>query len=191
MASKIVSSRPQDKIIAGDPEIAQLALADLAKSGITDADAIKSLGLVALTAEQTLSRVKFNSRSYEIPYFGIDGRPMTYRTPEGKVRPFVRYKLLDEVRNGDGKTIKYGQAKGSGIHLYLPQLPGLDWKAVADDPAQRILVVEGAKKAICAFLRLNTPAISVDGVWSFRTPDLDLFKWKGREVVIVYDSDLV
>ncbi len=177
-------------VIRGDAVVAALVLADLKKSGITEPNDIKKLGFEALTAERTAAVTDsnfFRIPSYVIPYFGIDGKPMTYQASSGKLLPFVRFKLLGELKGRDGKIIKYTQHKDSGIHLYLPPL--VDWAEIAKDPTDKILITEGEKKAIAATLRLSIPTLAVGGVWSFGTADLDAFVWKDRDVEIVFDGD--
>jgi len=177
-------------MIRGDVAVAALVLADLKKSGITESDEIKKLGLEALTAERTAALTGsnfFRVPSYAIPYFGIDRKPMTYQAPSGKLLPYVRFKLLGGIKSKDAKVIKYTQPSGSGIHLYLPPL--VDWAAVAKDPKRKILITEGEKKSIAAILHLGIPTIGTGGVWSFKTPDLNGFVWKDRDVEIAYDGD--
>ncbi len=177
-------------MIRGDAAAAALAFADLRKSGVTKPDDIKCLGLQALTADETVRVTDsdfFRVASYVIPYFGIDRKPMTYQAPSGKLLRYVRFKLLGELKGRDGKVIKYTQPSGSGIHLYLPPL--IDWAAVAKDPKRKILITEGEKKAVAAILHLGIPTIGTGGVWSFKTPDLNGFVWKDRDVEIAYDGD--
>jgi hypothetical protein len=102
---------------------------------------------------------------------------------------------LDEKRQGR----HYRLPKGKGNRLYcaatLP--PG-----ILDDPGQPLYVTEGPLKALAA-TQAGFPCVAMSGVNSWRMrdpndldgatipiPDLDLIKWDGRPVTIVFDQDI-
>jgi len=168
----------------------RLMYEDLEKSGIVKPAIIRQLQFKALEPDQTarvLGSKFWLVASYTIPYFGIDAKPMTWRAPSGKLIQYARFKLLGDVVGKKKKPIKYTQPKNSGIRLYLPPL--LDWRAVVEDKKQSLLIAEGEKKSIAAWLYLDIPTIGLGGVSSFKTPDLDVLMRERERVEICYDGD--
>ena len=143
----------------------------------------------------------------------------------GEARPreyLLRRDNPDVEYKSDGKTKrevkKYIFPPGRGNILYFP--PGTSPEQLRDNSI-RILVVEGAKKAIacqqaawdCAAKGARQPrylAVAVSGVWNWRgvtgkqtgpngsrqdikgpIVDLDRLTWKGRRVVIAYDTNVI
>lgn len=140
----------------------------------------------AASAELGLSE---EAMGYVIPYFDLDG------TPTG----FFRYRLLEDTARGFAKLTgkrgpKYLQPPGTPPDAYLA--PFIDWQDLADDTSHDLIITEGEKKAAKATLE-GFPTIGLGGVWSFRAkkqridflPTLQKFKWDGRTVRIIYDSD--
>lgn len=161
-------------------------LEDLKRSGLSTADATR-LKLKPLTAVQTNKLVNKKLISYELPYFDIKGKKISYSR--------VRF-LESETKFGkEIKTIRYSQPKDSGVHLYIPPL--LKWVDIAQDVNSPIIFTEGEKKAAKA-CREGIPCIGLGGVWSFKSnkkgkmliDDFKLFKWETREVSLIFDSDL-
>lgn len=164
------------------------ALADLARSGLTEEDAalmmlepgdraeLEALGLPALD-------------SYVIPYLDLGGRPTGFR----------RWRYLEDSRRGlekatDKRPVRYVQEAGSLPGVYLP--PQCDWGSVARDASATLVITEGEKKAAAA-CRAGFPCIGLGGVSSFKSkrrglpllPEFSLFEWRDRDVVVAYDSD--
>lgn len=124
-----------------------------------------------------------------IPYFDIHGNEVNFR----------RYRYLEDPRNAwermvtDVKGKRYFQPAGTGLHAYFP--PMVDWEAIASGNGT-LLITEGEKKAASACAH-GFPCIGLGGVDCFASkkddslllPELLDFKWEGRDVVIVYDSD--
>lgn len=127
---------------------------------------------------------------------------LPYWTPDRSLmrvhgQPFARIRRLDPapVRQGFGKprkAAKYLQPPGSGMHTYLP--PVLDWRRVMADTQTPILITEGEAKTLRSCLAGFT-TLGLGGVWSFMAPggslleELESFRWYGRDVYIVFDSD--
>lgn len=171
----------------------KLALTDLERSDLRAKDA-KLMALEFYSEEQ--SAESFNSNegiaAYVIPYFDIDGNELD---------DFYRVRFLGELTpKGFGKKQKkpqrYTQPANTPPRLYFPPQV-TSWKAIASNPANNLIIVEGEKKAAClASHGLN--AIAVGGVWNFSAKkygkdvidDFDLFDWQGREVMTMYDSDM-
>lgn len=127
-----------------------------------------------------------------IPYTDIAGKPTT----------FFRFRFLEAPkRTGfagiteERKPLRYVQPSKSETRLYLPPL--VDWRKVAKEPKQPLLITEGEFKAACATLHTPYPCIGLGGVWSWKSakrhapmlPEFDDFEWEGRPVYIVFDSD--
>lgn len=128
-----------------------------------------------------------DAQAIEISYFDINGDKLN----------FSRYRLLKSNKGIFSPiTFKYYQPKGSNAEVYLP--PSIDWKNVAQDIYENIIITEGEFKAI-ATSEAGYNCIGLGGVSSFQskkqnTPllsPLDKFRWQGRQVYIVYDSDLI
>ena len=130
----------------------------------------------------------FHVPAYEIPYFDLDGNP----------NGFARYRLMgDYVPKGAKKSIKYLQLPNTKPQFYLP--PFCNWQVIAADPTVAVYFVEGEKKA-AALSILGFPAIGLGGVWSWRSresddtsdliSDFNLFDWRNRKTVIVFDADV-
>lgn len=139
-------------------------LADLARSGLTAADAQK-LGIVA------------TDKSYRLPYFELSGEPNC----------FYRDRHLNRTE------AKYTQEKGTTPRLYFPPLLAKPWSEIAKDTGQRLVLVEGEKKSASA-CKHGIAAVGIGGVWNWMSgkkpiPDLDFIDWPGREVPIAFDSD--
>lgn len=159
-------------------DLPQAMLADLKKSGLGPKDAA-ALGLEYSDSDER--------PCYAIPYFALD------RQPTGHYR--VRFlgtadQLLKDER---GRPIRYTQPKGYPPRFYFAHIGGVKWKAIADDTGALLYFTEGEKKA-AALSKLGVPAIGLGGVWNWfedRNPldDFNLFKWSGRQVKIVFDSD--
>ncbi len=108
---------------------------------------------------------------------------------------FWRCKVFPALKNRKGQEVKYLQPKGSRNRLYIPQ--GVNVQA--DTP---LWITEGEKKAL-KLIQEGFPCIGLGGVWSWRAggqgyrrgygrviPDFDRVNWIGREVTIVFDSDV-
>ena len=93
----------------------------------------------------------------------------------------------------DGK--RYRSPAGQGNRLYVPATLAA---GVLSDATIPLHLTEGEFKALKA-TQEGIPCLALPGVWSwkqklhgksFPIPDLDRVTWKGRKVVVVFDSDL-
>jgi hypothetical protein len=158
-------------------------LKDLARSGLT-AEVLTALQIEAVRPHDI--KIMGVNSAYRIPYF----------TLEGKRNCFERWRLFPVIQRGDGSRQKYFQPTGSDSQLYLSPL--CPWPDVARQPASPVVIVEGEKKAAAACTK-GFHAIGVAGLWNWRQkldtgerltiPTIDLFRWHGREVLLVPDSD--
>jgi hypothetical protein len=162
-----------------------MMLADLARSGLDDKDT-KRMRLTVLTASETEEVTgKFKARAVKIPYLDARGRDTGH----------FRLRFLDDVRGfGARKPQRYWQAPDTEPRAYLA--PGVDWAAALADPARELWVTEGEKKAAAA-CKAGIACVGLGGVWSWRSArnrqpliaDLALVQWKGRRVVLAFDTD--
>lgn len=173
----------------------ELAAAKLESSGLTVEQAL-DLGMYDVGNAATLERYFEPVPALVIPYYDIDGRPLKGHKswPE-----FYRIRYLGEDHSfgaaTEEKPKRYVQPANVGnACAYFPQ--GTNWKAIAADPAESVLITEGELKAAKACAE-GFPTIGLGGVWNFRAakdgifflPELEQFDWTRRKVTIVYDSD--
>jgi|GEM_PF-2731762 len=172
------------------------ALADLARSGISQADA--DAAGIFYTADASEIYPDFDAEpALVIPYWQASGEIATYFL-DGETKPFCRVRYLNPKRKGGtftaSKEQRYGQPKASGSHAYFP--PGPDWPRILADVQEPILVTEGEKKAL-AGAAAGFPVIALGGVWNYSTghggetlmPELAEARWPNRDTFIVFDSD--
>lgn len=174
------------------PNVAELARSKWRNSGLTDEHANR-LQFRVLTPQQTKAlgpRFELES-SLKIPYF----------KPDGEVEPSffrVRYLTCTGFRAAGKKPDRYMQPKMEGVpvEIYLPPLLPRSWKDILDDPSITIYFTEGELKSACG-CSLALPTIGLGGVYNWMSskaaipfhPVLEAAAWKGRTVVIVFDSD--
>lgn len=159
-------------------KLPQMVVDDLLKSGLT-LKTVGKLGYAYFDETKTKETTgTILTDSLFIPYYDLNG----------KYNDFYRLKLFNH-------DPKYYQPSNTLPQLYLPPL--VDWSAIAADTTVPIHITEGEKKAACATYN-GLACIGIGGVWSWKSkkaslphlPDFKLFDWKGRSVVIVFDSDL-
>jgi AAA domain/Domain of unknown function (DUF3854) len=167
-------------------------LNDLAKSGLSLETALAA-GIYSADAAAVATILGFEAGpGLVFPYAAtavVDGTP------------FQRVKPDTPFADGNGNVAKYLSPKRSrnpaGNRLYLP--PGLD-PVVLMDPARTLIITEGEKKVIAAF-QAGLDVAGFAGVWSWRKrdddhesqpiDDLRKIDWRGRTVLIIFDSDAV
>ncbi len=153
-------------------------LADLARSGLTEKDAAE-LKIYDLTAEEMRRRFGAPVRGYAIPYN----------------TGFERAKLLEEWQSpSDKKPRKYMQQYNSKPELYFPTIGDVDWINIKNDVKHDLFITEGEKKS-AAVTKAGLPCIAISGVWCWLSRGKPLAGWEeikfsGRQVFIVFDSDL-
>lgn len=171
-----------------EPAPKALALAKLQTSGLTVEDARRA-HLEALSAAQVV-KLSPTFKAYpalKLPYHDMRGR----RTG------FYRLRYLGELNGFDAlrkKAPRYVQAPDTTVEVYLP--PYVDWPKLAADPGVSVLVTEGELKAL-ASAKCGFPTLGLGGVWSWRSAKkgvefvetLARFRWEGRAVYVVFDSD--
>lgn len=163
----------------------KLMLNDLSRSGLNKTDA-KTLKLKPLTKVQSQTLIKIKREGYVIPYFDI----------KGKKTSFYRVRFTDSPKgfNKTKKPIRYTQPVNQIPRFYLA--PFLDWEHIAKDKEVPIYITEGEKKSAKA-CKEGFTTIGLGGVWNWKSKkqkkslidDFKDFSWRGREVILVFDSD--
>lgn len=163
-------------------------LADLLRSGLTEADA-DAAKLRPLTADRTVALAGSHAahvKSYRVPYFDRQGSPTE----------FSRFRYLQPVyrtKNGKRKLQRYTQTGDLPPALYM--VPILPWQKVFEDCRTPVWITEGEKKAYAATLA-GEPTVGLGGIWNYQSkkrdiellPDLsDLAPT--REIFLVFDGD--
>src|ERR1035437_10354677 len=126
------------------------------------------------------------------------GFSIPYHTADGKLLQMFRFRYGLPMIDANGRPMKYSQPVGSAPAVYLPQLKGVNWETIEQNPSVELIITEGELKAACA-TKAGYPAVGLGGVWNFKStaldieflPQLEEFTWIGRKVYIVYDSDSV
>lgn len=154
------------------PKFSQAILDDLAKSDLTEQDA---LALGWYEDKRGNLAIPFNNGS-------------------SLVRTRFTVPRL-HIRNGKQIFQRYSQPRGTAPELYLPAIGDFDWNDVKADASIGLYISEGEKKSAIACKR-GFPCIGLTGVdcWSRKggipLPQWDEFDLVGREVVIIFDSDI-
>lgn len=170
----------------------KLAREQLATYDLTTADA-QLLGIEELSPERTAQLLRHLRQPPSLPalwfrYYKVDG------TPHEDVWR-VRFLELPKGSFGQDSTLpKYVQAPDTPPAAYWPKT--VPWDKVLADTSKAILITEGEGKAACA-AKHRYPCIGLGGDWSWKSkkhgwvllPELLEVDWRGREVVIIYDSD--
>ena len=180
------SIAPTTRLYAFKPYIGQKLGQELVDSGIP-LDKQKFLNYSNVSREEAFKLVGMRLSGWVVLYTDFHGKPYSH---DGK--PFYRLKPDAGQLTGD-KPAKYLSAKGSGCRPYFsPFLEANHIKEVRD-----VIITEGEKKTDCLTLH-GFPTIGIAGVdcWRDRRsdgmlPELEQIKWRGRNVFIVFDSDVV
>jgi len=168
-----------------------LGLADLARSGLSAADA-RLLGMEILSAAAVTRLLPSHSGQpgLLIPYYDLRKR---------RRQDVFRVRFLRPPRLPFGacpvKWPRYGQPANTAPAIYLPTC--VDWQAHLAERGSRVLLTEGEKKAAKASL-MGLPCVGLGGVWSFMSkrlgvdllPELEAVATMGRDIVICFDSDV-
>lgn len=171
-------------------DMKKMAAEKWAGSGLTDADA-KKLKLRGTEGAETskLHPTFHKAGALVIPYFDAKGR-------ETK---FYRLRYLEQLGGFAAqmkKQQRYAQVPGTLNEVYMPPLMKRSWAEVMADPTAPLYITEGELKAAAATAR-GMPTIGLGGVDVWRSqkrklpllPQLEEVAWKGRKVVILFDSD--
>lgn len=154
-----------------------------------DASDAKQLGFRPANHDELVALGLLAKKAFELPYFDISGNPTGFK----------RWRYLEDTRTGfaaetEAKPVRYVQAGNTVSEVYMPPL--VDWVAIKDDPSVELVITEGELKAACC-TKYAKPCLGLGGVYSFKSAKRKLpllpifydFAWKGRVVLIAFDSD--
>ena len=159
------------------------------ESGINQ-DVVEARGYRTVETKAELKRLGFSDQQCTVP-----GLLIPVYSPTGDIATY-QYRA-DQPRVGkDGKTIKYETPKGS--RMVLDVHPSVQERI--GDPSVPLFITEGAKKGDSLVSR-GLCAVALLGVWNWRgtngrggktvLPEWDYAALNGREVYIVFDSDVM
>jgi hypothetical protein len=179
-------------------ELSDLAIADLERSGIAPEDA-EYAGIYSVDTAREVYDDFEDRPALVLPYYNAlaDDDELIEFTRDDERLEFARVRYLDKPKQKRGfkkqKTVRYGQPERSGVHPYFPVTELFDWREVAEDPSQEIVITEGEKKALAGCLA-GVPTIGLGGVYNFMSEGellalVGKLVWKKRNVYINYDSD--
>lgn len=176
--------------MASQAEIRRLATAKLKSSGL-DMKVAKQLGVQTINGtvlRKMFPHITADVSALKLQYYDINGKER---------KGIYRVRLLESIRGPLGTTLslRYLQPAGTPPAAYLPR--GLDWKSIAEDPENPIIITEGELKAACVSHHLEQACIGIGGVANWQShkrgwdilPELKTFEWEERDVVIVFDAD--
>lgn len=165
------------------------------ESVISD-DVIQERGYRTVTDSRELAALGFASKQQLVP-----GLLMPGFAPDGS-NGFCTYKpdFPRQARNNKGeltdKAIKYEMPKGASMRLDVPPL----CRPMLAVPSIPVWLTEGVKKAD-SLASHGLCAVCLYGVWNFKggnafggitvLADFDYIAWNGRDVRIVFDSDVM
>ncbi len=154
-------------------------------------EVVSARGYRSVTAKAELRRLGFTDRQCRVPALLIPIHGVTGEIVNYQIRP-------DEPRvdSKKGKPIKYETVTGSKMALDVPPLV----REQLGNPRIPLFITEGSRKADSAVSH-GLCCISVLGVWNWRgtnkwggktvLPDWEDIALNGREVNIVFDSDVM
>jgi hypothetical protein len=151
---------------------------------------VKERGYRTITNPKQLEELGFSKAQRRVP-----GLLIPIHTPDGSIGLF-QFRSDNPRLNRDGKPVKYETPMGAAMQLDCPP----SCRSQLADPGIPLWITEGIKKAD----KLATEglcSIALLGVWSFKgknefggvsiLADFDYIAWNGRDVRIVFDSDIV
>ena len=170
------------------------------ESGISE-EVIEARGYRTVVDEKELIPLGFSTAQRRtpgllIPCYGPDGSNGFFSFRPDSARVIEDRRKREPDGNYKQRVIKYETPAGSGVRL---DCPPVCFKQVKD-PNTPLWITEGAKKAD-ALASHGLCSISLNGVWSFKgknefggvtwLADWDYVALKGRDVRIVFDSDVM
>lgn len=174
------------------PKLLKHHVAHLRTSGLSD-ETIRLSACYSETDPERIARylswehpAKSLGPCIVFPYMEVDNTFKPYK----RLRP--DYPRVAE----DGRPVKYEAPVGQPNQAYFPPLA----RVAALTPKADLTITEGEKKAL-ALDQHGVPCIGIPGVWAWSKKndagviamiaDLLEIDWRGRKVVICFDSDCV
>lgn len=171
-------------------------LIQLQQESAIDPDVMQERGYRWVTTKKEVQELEYRLMDYQIRVPAL--MFPVYRL--GDPTPYAWVIRPETPRTGtDGKPIKYDWL--AGVPPCLDILPS--YRDALQNPAIPAWITEGAKKAdaLASAFGYSILPISLNGVWGWRKRDatgvstpLDDFAgiaWKGRSVVLAFDSDVI
>ncbi len=158
----------------------------LLDSGLTD-ETIEGAGVYSVCNQDEMRRIlqRKNVSTEQLPALAFP-----YPSTSGEMS-YTRVKP-DKPRYIEDKAVKYESPSGVSNEIYLP--PGVS--AVLQDTSVALFITEGEKKSLAAKQR-GFSCIGLVGVYGWKVkdreellPSMQQIAWGGRDVFIVFDSDL-
>jgi P4 family phage/plasmid primase-like protien len=163
------------------------------------ADQLRASGLIDATiaasgieSETRIARLRLLLNWPKMPARLASGLLFRFRDFTGELNGYYRFKPDSPRKDRNEKPIKYESPRGTPNRAYFP--PGT--VAALTEPSAELLVTEGEKKSLAAD-QAGFPCVGLVGVFGWKAakaerliPDLELIEWRGRQVRIVFDSDL-
>ncbi|KDA00950.1 DUF3854 domain-containing protein [Hyphomonas oceanitis] len=149
-------------------KLCSAAIDKLASSGISRAQAERAGLYSVASAHEDLNPEFAKLPALVIPYHDQSGKPVFFDR-NGERLPFVRVRYLAEpVAKGfvRKKPQRYAQLRASGTFAYFA--PCVDWRSIAADTSEPVVIVEGELKALKACIE-GIPTIGLGGVDNFRS----------------------
>lgn len=187
-ASKGKAPSTKTKAPSIKDDTAELMLAKLETSCLDASDA-KILRIKPADRGELRTLLLPDKKAIELPYFDAKGKPTGFK----------RWRYMEDTRDGfaaqtDKKPVRYVQASDTVSEVYMP--PTVDWATIQKDPTVEVVITEGELKAACC-TKYAMPCLGLGGVYSFKSSKRKLpllpifydFEWKGRVVLVAYDSD--
>ncbi|MGA2032940.1 MAG: phage/plasmid primase, P4 family [Thermoguttaceae bacterium] len=167
------------------PGILPHHLADLRKSGLTDAT-IQAAGIHSEVSVPKLAALldwpKYRPSmgpAVVFPFTDTEGRNGYCR-----VKP-------DRPRTSRRRAVKYESPHGQPNQIYLPP----DVAGLLADATRELLITEGEKKSLAA-TQAGFPCVGLVGVFGWKPgkketllPALERIAWQGRKVYVAFDND--
>ena len=178
-----------EKALIPGNELSEKHLKDWLRSGVPKKEVAHEVGV----------KTSLNSDSWVAPIWDLTkSKILGYR---------ARYNNevieTNKYPSSEGSTPKYRPSKGLRNTFFYPHISGEPWEKISQDIKIAIGFTEGEKKATKATLE-GLPTIGLFGVnnWVSKKEDSEtkqeksepiedfkLFKWKGRVVYLIFDSD--
>ena len=157
----------------------------------------KFLNYKYVNREEAFQLMGYEWSGWVVLYTDLDGKPYTHNE-----KPFYRIKPdAGQLKpNKDGKKpAKYLTMGGAGNRPYFSPLLKVQ-KLIKDIKGNGNLIITEGEKTTDSLVANGFTTIGLAGVWSWTDgrvdkyqllPELEAINWRGRYVVILFDSDLV
>lgn len=185
-----MTTSAQDIFASEIPELLQRHLEHLTQGSGLPLDVIRERGYRSILGKKQLAGVGFAPSQQRPP-----GLLLPVCPPDGS-NGLCCYRPDVPRTTKDGKVLKYEFPRGATARLDVPPR----CRPLLGDPSVSLWFTEGQKKAD-ALAAKGVCVVCLLGVWNFKgrnefggvtlLTDFDLIAWNGREVRIVFDSDLM